>query len=124
MLSSQEEQAERRRVLANDQRVRQQTGTFMSHTHSELGGRYSAATPTPYVIGSTAVPIYPQASTPFQRDLVPIEPPLSFDNPALETSDVDHVEAQGDAADVPASPLSVERSAGPSVSQGSYRRLR
>jgi hypothetical protein len=46
MLSSTEEQDERRRVLANDQRVREQTGTFMSHTHSELGGRFSAATPT------------------------------------------------------------------------------
>ena len=117
MLSSQEEQAERRRVLANGQR--QQTGTFMSHTHSELGGRYSAATPTPYVIGSTSTPIYPQASAPFQRDPVPIEPPLSFDNPALVSTCADHVEAQGDAADVPASPLSVERSAGPP-----YRRLK
>jgi hypothetical protein len=62
MLSSQEEMAERKRVLDNDRRVREQTGTFMSHTHSELGGRYGAAQPSPHVIGTTAVPIYPQAA--------------------------------------------------------------
>jgi hypothetical protein len=44
-----------------------------------LTGRFAqvgAAT----VIGSTAVPQYPQASAPFQRDPVPDEPPLGFDN--------------------------------------------
>jgi hypothetical protein len=120
MTTKADEQAERRRVMAQDASLPDQTGTFMSHTNSEIGGRYGAATPTPYVIGSTAVPIYPQAAAPFQRDPVPNEPPLSFDNPALETSTI---EAHGPAPDVPASPLSVERSAGSSLSQGSYRRL-
>ena len=41
-----EDQAERRRVLINDARVRDQsrngdTGTYLSHTHSELGGRFA-----------------------------------------------------------------------------------
>jgi hypothetical protein len=39
-----------------------------------------------YVVGSTALPHYPQASTPFQRDPVPDEPPLGLDNPALEVA--------------------------------------
>jgi hypothetical protein len=71
--------------MAQDASVHEQAGTFMSHAHSDAGGRFSsvgAAT----VIGSTAVPQYPQASTPFQCDPVPNEPPLGFDNPALEPS--------------------------------------
>jgi hypothetical protein len=48
------------------------------------GGRYGAALPTTHVVGSTAVPNYPQASAPFQFDPVGLEPPLGFDNPALE----------------------------------------
>jgi hypothetical protein len=123
MLSSQEEQAERRRVLANDARVREQTGTFMSHTHSDAGGRFAqvgAAT----VIGSTAIPQYPRASTPFQRDPVPNEPPLSaYDNPAFEPSMVSAcpVEGIGGPAD-PSAPLDVER-AGPSPHSRTFRRL-
>jgi hypothetical protein len=78
------EQRERRETLPNDQRgVREQGSTFLAHTNSDAGGRFAtvgAAT----VIGSTAVPQYPQASAPFQRDPVPDEPPLGFDNPDLE----------------------------------------
>jgi hypothetical protein len=41
-----ESQAVRRRTLLNDARVREQsrngdTGTYLSHTHSELGGRFA-----------------------------------------------------------------------------------
>jgi len=41
MLSSQEEQIERARTLENDRKVREQGSTFLSHTHSDLGGRYA-----------------------------------------------------------------------------------
>jgi hypothetical protein len=34
--SDQEEQGERRRVLQNDARLREQSGTFLSHTHMFL----------------------------------------------------------------------------------------
>jgi hypothetical protein len=79
MLSKQEEQAERRRVMQNDQRVREQdqAGTFLSHTHSDAGGRFTQIGAA-YVVGSTAVPQYPAASAPFQRDPVPDEPPLGY----------------------------------------------
>jgi hypothetical protein len=120
---AQREQAERRRVLANDQRVREQTGTFMSHTHSDAGGRFSAVGAA-YVIGSTAVPQYPQASGPFQRDPVPDEPPLGFDNPALEfTAPAVSQGLTGDA-DVPSlTPLDdVERAASPSSLMAAQRK--
>jgi hypothetical protein len=40
----------------------------------------------PHVVGSTPIPKYPQAGPAFQADPVPDEPPLSFDNPAIEGS--------------------------------------
>jgi hypothetical protein len=39
MLSKQEEEQERKAVLRNDALVREQGGTFLSHTHSDAGGR-------------------------------------------------------------------------------------
>jgi hypothetical protein len=41
-----EDRAERRRVLQNDARVRDQSrngdsGTYLSHTHSDVGGRFA-----------------------------------------------------------------------------------
>lgn len=41
MLSRQEEERERRETLQNDRRVREQTGTYLSHTHNEAGGRFA-----------------------------------------------------------------------------------
>jgi hypothetical protein len=118
--SKAEEQAERRRVLQNDARVREQGATFMSHTHSDAGGRF-AKIGAASVIGSTAVPQYPAASAAHQIQL-PDEPPLGFDNPELEPPTMPSpVEAQaGGPADAPATPLPVEH-AGPS---SSYRRLK
>src|SRR5262249_25530149 len=79
---AQRDQAERRATLDNDRRVREQTGTYMSHTHDDAFGRWrehSAA----FVVGSTPVPNYPAAGA-HQADPCGTEPPLSFDNPALE----------------------------------------
>jgi hypothetical protein len=76
MLSSQEEQAERRRVLANDQRVKGQSGTFLSHTHMDEGGRF-AQVANAQIVGADPIPNYPAAAA-HQRDPVPIEPPLGY----------------------------------------------
>jgi hypothetical protein len=76
ILSKQEEQRERYETLINDKRVREQTGTFLSHTHDDLGGGRFAAISNPHVVGSTAVPIYPAAA--LQHDPVGLEPPLSY----------------------------------------------
>jgi hypothetical protein len=121
MLSSQEEQIERQRVFAQDQSVQRQATTMHAHAIADAAtprGRFSAVEAA-YVVGSTATPQYPQASTPFQRDPVPDEPPLSaHDNPGFEepstvfSSVSSPVEQTGDPTD-PAIPLAVERGGSP-----------
>jgi hypothetical protein len=111
MLSSQEEQAERRRVLANDQRVNEQSGTFLSHTHMDERGRF-AQVATAQIVGADPIPKYPAAAA-HQRDPVPDEPGLGYRIDELEPSMSACVEAQaGPADDAPSNPLNVERSAG------------
>jgi hypothetical protein len=109
MLENQIDQHERREVQRNDQLVKEQTGTFMSHTHSELGGRFSVAQASPYVIGTTAVPIYPQAA--FQHDPCGPEPGLGFRIDAMEPLEPCSAQGNSGDADVPsplaASPLSM-----------------
>jgi hypothetical protein len=124
MLESQREQEDRRRTMQNDARVREQiervfaqdqsvprqASTFHQHAQADADtplGRFSAVSAA-YVVGSTATPQYPQASTPFQHDPVPDEPPLSFDNPALEVSSLASCSPQATpnpASDVPSTPL-------------------
>jgi hypothetical protein len=79
-----EDQADRRRVLRNDERVRNQsrdgdTGTYLSHTHSEVGGRF-ALTEHQTVTGvvSPAPPPLPSNSPWAGADPVPDEPPLGY----------------------------------------------
>jgi hypothetical protein len=56
MLESQREQEERRRTLQNDVRVKEQTGTFLSHTHDDIHqGRFAAIGPA-VVVGADPVP--------------------------------------------------------------------
>jgi hypothetical protein len=77
MLRSQEAQEERRRVMQNDQRVKeqQQTGTMFSHTHDDIHqGRFASIGPAT-VVGSTQFPSYPAASA-HQHDPCGPEPPL------------------------------------------------
>jgi hypothetical protein len=85
MLSRQEEERERREVLANDRRVREQgqAGTFLSHTHSDAGGRF-AAVGAATVIGSKAdvAAAYPAASAAHQTELPP-ENPLGYSVEAM-----------------------------------------
>jgi hypothetical protein len=112
MLSSQEEQIERARTLENDRKVREQGGTFLSHTHSDLGGRYALVSPQT-IVGADPIPNYPAAAA-HQHDPVPQEPPLGYriDNPS------DPVEApsftqQATGPTSPPSPLG-QRVVGPS----------
>ena len=69
------DQAERRRVL------REQASTFLDHARAaaddEAGGRFARVQPQS-VIGSTPIPQYPQAGTPFQSDPCGLEPPLGI----------------------------------------------
>jgi len=94
MREDQIDQHERRATLENDLKVLQERGsTFHQHAQAQADelnqGRFRS-TGVPTVVGQSAVPNYPQASTPFQRDPVPDEPPLGvnvnampeFDSPA------------------------------------------
>jgi hypothetical protein len=78
--SDQEDQAERRRIL------REQASTLLDHARAaaddEAGGRFARIQPQS-VIGSTPIPQYPQAGTPFQSDPCGLEPPLGYDINAM-----------------------------------------
>jgi hypothetical protein len=113
------EQAERRRVFAQDQSVQRQATTMHQFAQADAQtprGRFSAVDAAS-VIGATAVPNYPAAAS--QRDPVPPENPLGYSIDAMEPSTVSSfpVEQTGDPTD-PASttPLAVER-VGSSLSQ-------
>jgi hypothetical protein len=77
-------QSEKASVLRNDERVREQsrngdTGTYLSHTHSELGGRF-AVTEHQTITGavSPVPPPLPVNSPWHGSDPVPDEPPLGY----------------------------------------------
>jgi hypothetical protein len=103
MLSRQEEERERRETLENDrkaleaerQRILREGSTFHQHAQSaandEAGGRFAAVSPTT-VVGAEPAMKYPQlpSSSPWSgaQPEPGIEPPLGFENPAIETSAV------------------------------------
>jgi hypothetical protein len=91
MLSRQEEERERRAVLKNDARVREQSSTYLDQHHSELGGRYAQIQPE-NVVGSTAqpystLPKMPEGNPWAGPDLVGLEPPLGYRIDDLNPSD-------------------------------------
>jgi hypothetical protein len=112
-------QAEKRRI------IREQASTMFQHARSrandEAGGR-SAAVNAATVVGSEPAVKYPAASTSWQIQL-PDEPPLGFDNPALDDptggSLVSAPVATGGAAAAPSVPPDVEHAAPPPSSKGS-----
>jgi hypothetical protein len=83
MLSKQEEEQERREVLENDRKVREQQrgGTFHQYAQStandEAGGRFAAVNSVS-VVGAEPVVKYPAAAA-HQADPVPTEPPTGYD---------------------------------------------
>jgi hypothetical protein len=86
MLSSQEEQAERRRVFAQDQSVQRQATTMLAHAIADAAiprGRFSAVEAAT-VVGANPVIDYP-AGPAWSADpgAQCVEPPLGLDNPAL-----------------------------------------
>jgi hypothetical protein len=74
------DQAERRRVVRNDERVRNgDTSTYLDHAHSDLGGRF-AVTERQTITGvvSPSPPPLPANSPWAGSDPVPDEPPLGY----------------------------------------------
>jgi hypothetical protein len=121
MLTDQEEQAEKRRVLLQDadvrrrqqeQAQRERSGTFFSHAQAaanDTGGGRFAALGNPTVVGASEATRYPAAAAAHQTELPP-EPSLGFsidEMPGLESSMAtlcsSSVEATGDPAAAPSS---------------------
>jgi hypothetical protein len=85
-------QKERAEVLKNDRAV--QKNTFLSHTHSEEGGRYAKPQT---VIGATPTVQYPMAAPNWSVDPTGVEPPLGFDVNTVEPcGEKFEIEALGD----------------------------
>jgi hypothetical protein len=74
-------QAQRRRILREGTTFHQHAQAFADEINQ---GRF-AVTGVPTVTGATPIPSYPAASPSWQIQL-PDEPPLGFDNPALDES--------------------------------------
>jgi hypothetical protein len=116
--------AERIDTMRNDKLVREQRqGTtlhqFALSQADEINQGRFRSQGVPSVTGSAAIVKYPQASTPFQSDPVPPEPPLGFaiDQMFADESSAPMVEAPGAPADAAPStesptPAAVESAAG------------
>ena len=103
MLSSQEEQEERRRVFAPDQSLPNQASTFHQRAVADAAmprGRFSAVEAAT-VVGANPTIDYPAGSA-WSADpgAQCVEPPLGFDNPALEPSSCE-AQAPGPTSDAP-----------------------
>jgi hypothetical protein len=132
MLSSQEEQAERRRVFAQDQSVPNKGSTFHQHALADAQtprGRYDPVT-TATVIGSKSdvSGAYPAAAA-HQHDPCGPEPSLGYRIHDLNPSDLEQSPpAQGNSAAQESVPSprdlgDVERGTEPSLSHSrTYRR--
>jgi hypothetical protein len=85
-------------TLLNDKRVLREknTGTFLSHTHSDEGGRFAKPQ---QIVGSEPVPEYP-AGPNWSPQAVGVEPPLGF---------VDETPIVGEPHEVQASIEKLER---------------
>ena len=79
MINNDATMREKRDVLRNDQRLRDQGSTYMAHTHNDTGVRFSAVS-NPKVIGSTPnpAPQYPAGNAWAAGDQG-IEPSLGVD---------------------------------------------
>jgi hypothetical protein len=120
LLSKQEEELERREVLGNDRRVReQQSSTFHQHAQAQADeinqGRF-AATGVPNVIGAKPTPAsqYPAASSAHQTELPP-EPPLGYPIGQMPSTPPASVEQLG-GAEAPPVPCQESSAAPPSFS--------
>jgi hypothetical protein len=122
MLSSQEEQAERRRVLANDQRVKEQSGTFLSHTHMDEGGRFGQVA-SAQIVGADPIPRYPAAAA-HQRDPCGPEQPFGYSVNDLDPGPVSPAQDTGDLTSdaPPATGMSTGEQRG--VSSPPFRRIK
>ena len=100
-------QAEKRSVLHNDAREQSNTmhGRAMADSSIETG-RFTAVNAA-HVVGSEAAVKYP-ACSPALAVQLPDEPPLGFDNPALDETSAVSPSAAEDTGGAPSAPPDVE----------------
>jgi hypothetical protein len=127
MINNDATMKEKADVLRNDQRVREQGSTFLQHTHNEIGGRFAAVS-SPRVIGETPSPASQYPAGPAwcaDPGSQCVEPPLGFENPALNPSDLEPSPAlaTGDSTATPSPPVS-SRSMSSEVGSPSSRTYR
>ena len=106
MLSRQEEEQERKQVLRNDARVREQQGsTFhtFAQADADIPGRFSAVAHQ-IVVGADPFPNYPAAAA-HQRDPCGQEPPLGYAIDAMPELEPSMTRAQATGEPDPSSPL-------------------
>jgi hypothetical protein len=132
MLTRQEEEAEREAVLENDrlvreqQKQREQSGTFFSHAQAQAAelaqGRFAGVN-SASVIGSTEATRYPAASLAHQTELPP-EPSLGFSidempglEPSMATPCSSSIEETGDPAYAPSGDSLVQQPSGGLMSE-------
>jgi hypothetical protein len=131
MPNDESSQVEKRRVLANDQSVREQRQAATYHAFGQIdadepSGRFHQMSGATHVVGSTLTPEYPRAAPPFREDFTGTEPPLGVAIDEMQPLDP---LAGGDSltgdtgpvsADAPSSPFGdVQRAdAGPSSPAG------
>jgi hypothetical protein len=125
------ENKERREVLENDRKVREQQGTtFLDHARAAAldtsGGRFANAQGNQFIVGATplAYPTLPESSPWHGPDPVGREPPLGFAIDAMPelapptgVSAVSPPVAPDDPAHAPSGPASVSERAGSSSSE-------
>jgi hypothetical protein len=126
IMAEESSQSEKRRVLANDQSVRDQRQASTYHAFGmidadEPRGRFQNMSGTMTVIGATPVPQYPRLpeSSPWHSDPVPNEEPLGFrvdEMPLLEDPMAELAAVGTGGAGAPSMPWDVE-TAPPSSSQ-------
>ena len=78
-------QAERRRIMAEERRLRTYHGVAASSVDDEKGGRYAGSGSKQTIVGSSPI-VYPKlpANSPWVKDEYPPEPPLGFSIDAQE----------------------------------------
>jgi hypothetical protein len=78
-------QAERRRIMAEERRMRTYHGVAASSVDDERGGRYGASGNKQTVVGSSSI-VYPAqpSGSPWHSDPRPPEPPLGYSVDELE----------------------------------------
>ena len=114
-------QAEKRRIMAEERRMRTYHGHAQANIDEDRGGRYGAVGSSTTVVGSNPIS-YPRqpAGSPWAKDECPPEPPLGFSVDAMEPVGEPHQRT----ASATSSPVTARAQAGDDVRRVRRRGIR